>query len=83
MSQEFSKIQLSEEAKARLLYEIKGFYQSEFDEDISDYKVERLFDFLIKKIGSPIYNQAIQDARAYMMTKLDDLEGDLYEHIQR
>ena len=25
------------------------------------------------------YNQAVQDARAFLQTKLDDLDGELYE----
>ncbi len=31
----------------------------------------------IKNLG--VYNQAIQDARAALQSKLDDLEGEFYE----
>ncbi len=75
-------IDLSEEAKVRLKFDIKSFYFDEFDEEVSDFKAERLFDFFSEKFCAPIYNQAIQDARAFMMNKLDDLEGDLYMPIK-
>jgi uncharacterized protein (DUF2164 family) len=36
----------------------------------------------VKELGAPIYNQAIQDARAFLQGKLDDLEGEFYEPEQ-
>jgi len=33
----------------------------------------------VKELGTPVYNQAIQDARKFLQGKLDDLEGEFYE----
>jgi uncharacterized protein (DUF2164 family) len=34
---------------------------------------------MVRRLGAPIYNQAIQDARGFVQAKLDDLEGEFYE----
>ncbi len=40
---------------------------------------EQILDFMIKHLGAPVYNQAVQDARAFMHQKLEDLDGECYE----
>jgi len=50
------------------------FYHEAFDETLSRYRAERLLDFFVKTLGPPVYNQAIQDSRAFMTEKLEDLE---------
>ena len=36
-------------------------------------------DFVLESLGPPIYNQAVQDARVFMVRKLDDLDGEVHE----
>ena len=71
-------IKISEERKAQLVGELKAFHLREFDEDISSFRAEQLLAFLLQKLGPGVYNQAVQDARAYMQTRLDELEGEVY-----
>ena len=52
-------------------------------QDLSDFQAQRLIDFLLRHLGAPVYNQAIQDARAFLQTKLDDLDGEVYEPEER
>ena len=73
------RIKLSEEWRERLLLELQGFSKEEFDRELSDYQAGRLIDFFLRRIGAPVYNQAILDARTFLQAKLDDLEGDFYE----
>ena len=47
--------------------------------DLSEFQAERLIDFFMSQMGPPVYNQAVQDARRYVMAKLDDLDGEVYE----
>ena len=73
------RIKLSDDRRAALSKLITEFYTENFDEELSEYRAERLLDFCIKQLGPPIYNQAIADARAFMIEKLDDLDVEFYE----
>ena len=73
------RIKLSDERREQLIFVTRRFFAEELDREISDYQATRLIDFFIRSLGAPVYNQAIQDARAAIQTKLDDLEGEFYE----
>lgn len=73
------RIRLSEERRERLVAEIRNLFRDEFEREVSDFQARRLLDVLVRHLGAPVYNQAIQDARAAVQTKLDDLEGEFYE----
>jgi uncharacterized protein (DUF2164 family) len=73
-----SKIKLTEDRENGLLRSFIAFYSAEFDEELSQFRAEQIFDFFIKALGPAVYNQAIQDARAFMMEKLEDLDADFY-----
>lgn len=70
-----SVITLSEEAKKQAVDDIKEFFIERRDEEIGQLAAELLLDFMIEKIGAVIYNQAIQDAQAFMSGKVEDLYG--------
>ena len=71
-------MKIADERRAQLISELKAFYLTEFDDEISSFRAEQLLDFFLQKLGPAVYNQAVQDARAYMQTRLDDLEGEVY-----
>lgn len=73
------RIRLSEERREQLVFLIQKFFKEDLDREISDFQASRLIDFFIRSLGAPVYNQAIQDARAALQAKLDDLEGEYYE----
>lgn len=73
------RIRLSDEARERLTTRLEGFFRDEFDRELSDFQARRLIDFFVRQLGAPVYNQAIQDARSYVQSKLDDLDGEFYE----
>ena len=73
------RIKLSSDRRATLIKLLKGFYKENFDEELSEYRAERLLDFFIKQLGPSIYNQAIADARAFIFEKLEDLDVEFYE----
>ncbi len=73
------RIKLSDKARKHLVSGIEKFFDEEFDRSISDFQANRVLDFFVRHIGAPVYNQAIQDARAFMQEKLDDLDGEVYE----
>lgn len=73
------RIKLSEERREDLSTAVRQLFQDEFERDLSEFQAQRLIDFFMRQLGPPVYNQAIQDARAYVLTKLEDIDGEVYE----
>jgi len=73
------RIALSEERRSELVSAAQRFLGREFEVELSDFQARGLLDFFVRHLGAPIYNQAIQDARAFLHEKLSDLEGEFYE----
>lgn len=73
------RIRLSEERRAALVAAARAFFADELEHELSDFQAERVIDFFIPALGAPVYNQAIRDARAFVVDKLDDLSGEFYE----
>lgn len=69
-----TKLELSDERRSQIVEALQGHFQSQFDETLSAFRADELVDFMLAQIGPSLYNQAIQDARAYMAEKLDDLD---------
>ena len=72
-------VQLSEERRKALAVALQDFCSQGFEEELSDYRAERLVEFFVQQLGPTVYNQAIQDARGFVQEKLSDLEGEFYE----
>lgn len=72
------QIKLTDERRARLTGLLQSLFQAEFDETLSDFRAEQVLDFMLETLGPGIYNQAVQDVRAHLQSKLDDLDGEVY-----
>jgi uncharacterized protein (DUF2164 family) len=72
-------IRLSDERREILVEGTLELFREEFERDLSPFQADRLVDFFLQQLGPPVYNQAIQDARAHIQLKLDDLDGEVYE----
>ena len=73
------RIQISEERRELLATAVQQVFLEEFERDLSEFQAQRLIDFFMNHLGPPVYNQAIQDARAHIQLTLDDLDGEVYE----
>ena len=73
------RFELDDDRRARLVAELRALYLEDFDEELSEYRAERLLAHLVTRLGPPIYNQAIQDARGFLQERLDDLDAEFYE----
>ena len=73
------RIKLSEEGRERLASQVERLFVAEFDRELSGFQAQRLIDFFVRNLGAPVSNQAIQDARSFLISKLDDLDGEFYE----
>lgn len=72
-------IRIDDERRTALLSRIQSFFLEEFDEELSEFRAATLLDFFVSALGPQVYNQAVQDARGFMLRQLEDLEGDVYE----
>jgi len=79
MTQRQMKIRLTDDRRERMLRSVRRYFADELDQEIGDLAAERLLDFFVRELGAPVYNQAIQDARAFVQQRLDDLEVEFYE----
>ena len=71
-------LELAADRRDHLVRTIRTFFLTEFDEDLSEFRADQLLDFFLRELGPPVYNQAVQDARAFFQRKLEDLEGEVY-----
>ncbi len=72
------EIKLSEERLKIIVSEVQSHFSKEYDDPIGELKAEMLVEFFINKLGPKIYNQAIDDANAFIHDKLIDLDSILY-----
>ena len=72
-------VKLDETRREVLVSRLQGFYQQEFDEDLSAFRAEQVLDFFLDALGPHVYNQAVQDARGFMLRILDDIDGEVHE----
>lgn len=70
-------IEISPERRAELITRLKGAFEEEFDDSLSDFRAEALLDIVLKAVGPAVYNQAVKDAQAFMQNRLDDLDGEI------
>ena len=72
------QITLSDDRRARLVGQLQTLFAFEFDEKLSEFRAEQILDLMLTTLGPGIYNQAVQDVRAHLQSKLDDLDGEVY-----
>ena len=72
------EIKLDPGRRKRAVANIQKLFSTEFDETLSDFRAEAVVDQLLNTLGPDIYNQAVQDVRAHLQGKLDDLDGEVF-----
>lgn len=72
------KIELDPARRQRATAHLQKLFSSEFDEKLSDFRAAEIIDLMVRTLGPDIYNQAVQDVRAHLQSKLDDLDGEVY-----
>jgi uncharacterized protein (DUF2164 family) len=75
-------ITLSDDKKREATVQLQKLFQQEFDEPLSDFRAGVVLELFMKSLGPAIYNQAVQDARAHLQSKLDDLDNEVYVDIE-
>lgn len=71
-------IKLDPQRRTRVIADLQLLFSKEFDEKLSDFKANEVVDLMLKTLGPAVYNQAVQDVRSHLQTKLDDLDGEVF-----
>jgi uncharacterized protein (DUF2164 family) len=72
------EITLTPERRDALCRQVQQKFQTEFDEVLSEFRAGAIVDLMLKAMGPAVYNQAVQDVRAHLQGKLDDLDGEVW-----
>ena len=75
-------IEFPDDVKNRMLRALGDYALEHFDRELGELQSAMLFEFTVNLVGAAAYNQAIQDAHAYLAGKLTDLEIDLHEKVE-
>jgi len=71
-------IEMKKDRRQVLVEKVQTYFENELEEPIGQLKADLIIDFFMKELGPQIYNQALDDALAFIQDKLIDLEGTLY-----
>ena len=71
-------IKLDPAGRARVAAHLQKLFSTEFDERLSEFRADEIIDLMLRTMGPAVYNQAVQDVRAHLQSKLDDLDGEVF-----
>lgn len=74
-------IKLDSDRRSRFIGDMQHLFAEEFDEDLSEFQANEVISLFLKKLGPSIYNQAVQDVRAHLQSRLDDLDTEIYVDV--
>ncbi len=72
------QIALSPERRQRLIETVQSVFARDFDESLSAFRAGEIVDRMTALIGPGVYNQAVEDVRAHLQARLDDLGGEVF-----
>lgn len=74
-----SEIEFSASEKKILTDKIQQYFRDELEQDLGRFGSEFLLEFFSKEIGPYYYNRGLYDARAVLMSKMDEITDAVYE----
>lgn len=72
------QIKLSDDRKREVLVHLQKLFHDELDEELSEFRANLILELFMKNLCPAVYNQAVQDVRAHLQRKLDDLDSEVY-----
>ena len=70
--------ELSKQTRAEAINSIQHYFRENMPEPLGNLAASLLLDFFLEELGPLVYNQAIVQAQARMLTYVSDLNGELY-----
>lgn len=71
-------IEFSKQARSEAIASIQRYFAENLPEPIGELPAALLLNFILEEIGPAIYNNAIADAQARLLSRVSDLNGELY-----
>jgi uncharacterized protein (DUF2164 family) len=71
-------IELSKQARAEAIASLQRYFEENLPEPIGELPAGLLLNFILEEIGPVIYNKAIGDAQSRLLSRVSDLNGELY-----
>jgi uncharacterized protein (DUF2164 family) len=72
-------IELSKEQRGDAVASIKRYFEENMPEPIGDLPAGQLLNFFLEDVGPVVYNKAVTDTQARIVSRASDLSGELYE----
>ena len=72
------QLKLSPERRQRLVEQVQTMFARDFDETLSAFRAGEIVDRMTTLIGPGVYNQAVEDVRAHLQGRLEDLSGEVF-----
>jgi uncharacterized protein (DUF2164 family) len=72
------QLKLTPERRQNLIGQVQTMFARDFDETVSDFRAGEIVDAMTALIGPGVYNQAVEDVRAHLQGRLDDLSGEVF-----
>jgi uncharacterized protein (DUF2164 family) len=73
------KIPLSKDDQTDLIASLQRYASQELDFDLGNIQAQHLLDYILKEIAPFAYNQGVEDAKGYLASKVEDLNGTCFE----
>lgn len=74
-----ANIEFSSAEKDILKDKIKKYFDRELNQEIGSFDAEFLLDFFAVEVGPFFYNRGLNDARAIISARLEDIDDAIYE----
>jgi uncharacterized protein (DUF2164 family) len=72
------QLKLSPERRQRLIEQVQTMFSRDFGESLSAFRAGEIVDRMTALIGPGVYNHAVEDVRAHLQGRLDDLGGEVF-----
>lgn len=72
-------IELTKDVREALIESIERYFRETMDEPIGNLAASDLLSFFLQELGPVVYNQAIEDARDRLATRLEDLPYEMHQ----
>lgn len=71
-------MKIDDARRRQMIADVQKFFRTEFEEELSAFRAERLLELFLRTLGPHAYNEGVRDAHTYMQRKLDDLDGEVF-----
>ena len=72
-------IELSQQEVEGITHSLRKYFREELEQEISEMRAKFFLDYVLKEIAPFAYNQGVQDAETYLLSKVEDLRANCFE----